>query len=108
MIVRDIQTTFQIPDWVQPTLFAALDPEDSHGPGCEQYVYGHHVITTYFEPGFLNLKNLTREELQEVFNFLCIFHPVGKKIMAGIPNGEPRRFMNQLCRACALLLDEFE
>jgi hypothetical protein len=54
----------------------------------------------------LNLKFLPREEVQKIFNLLCIFHPYGMKIMSEIEHGEPRRLLNQICRATSQILND--
>ena len=115
MIVREIQTLFALPDWVKPALIEAWNAEssaDSEPKGVMPYPADDvddlrvmETIQTYFGGEVLSLRFLRKYELREIFNTLCIFHPIGRKIMGNI-RGEKRRLLNQICRATCQILDD--
>ena len=94
MVVREIQTLFSLPDWVRPALVEAWNakPKADSGPGGvhpypaepDDDLSVMETIQTYFSGEVINLRFLRTDELREIFNALCIFHPNGRKMMGNI------------------------
>ncbi len=115
MLMRSTRTLFDLPEWVKPALISAWNAEPDADPGPEgvlPYPAGNdddllvmETIQTYFGGEVINLRFLRTEEVKDIFNLLCIFHPHGRKIMASI-KGEQRRLLNQICRATSQILSD--